>query len=940
MRKRPINSPIKKRYILLIIAVISLLIIIAGYSFYKNEEKSIKKEKYNLIKGIAELKINQLTERYSDELNDAELITLHLQQNYLISSRKNDQSTRQRINKLLNEIKKEHSYHEIIIVDSSSNVLFTTNINITEIDSVTKHFVKTAYQNNQSVSTDIYYCKIHNELQIDFIIPIKENNNKAERIAIFRMDPNKFLFPLISHWPTPSKTAETLLMRREGDYALFLNELRHQKNTALKLRVPITKTEIPAVQAALGHQGIFEGIDYRGVKVLSYTAKVPNTPWSMVAKIDQIEIYSELYFRTGVIIVAAVFMIVFVSILLFLYYNLRQKNLYKKLYEAEEAYKITLQSIGDAVITTDINGKITYMNPVAEELTGWKYSEARNQSLENIFRIIDEFKRETVDNPVEQVLKEGIVVNLADHTLLISKSGKEIPIADSGASIRNENGETIGVVLVFRDQTKERQSQKEIYHVNRLYKMLSECNQVIVRIKERDLLFEELCKASVDYGEFCLAWIGLYDKIKNRIIPYKWYGNENGFLSKDYLIAPQDKLELMPCIRAFKENRAIAINDILNNPDCEFWKDAAINRSIFSMAAAPIKLSHENIGVYVLYSSEKNFFGEIELSLVQEVAADISYALNSIQTEENKKITELKLKESEETYRNLFQNAQVGLFRTRISDGKVLESNTRLAEMFGYSTREEFIAEFSTADYYVDPGTREKMLVLIKENGFVQNFEARFYKKDKSIFWARYSARIYPDKDWIEGVFEDVTQLKLFENALLESEKKFRLMAENAQDLIYRYEFYPTRGFTYVSPSATTITGYSPEEHYADPDLGFKIVHPEDRHLLQSVAADEELIKKPVTLRWIRKDGKIIWTEQKNIPLYNEKGEIIAIEGIARDVTEIKLAEQELIKSEERYRSIYENALVGIYRTTPDGKILLANPALVKMLGYSSTKLK
>ena len=105
MKKQLINSPIKKRYILLIIAVISLLIIIEGYSFYKNEEISIKKEKYNLIKGIAELKINQLTEWYSDELNDTELITLNLQQNYFISSTKNDKSARQRINKLLNEIK-------------------------------------------------------------------------------------------------------------------------------------------------------------------------------------------------------------------------------------------------------------------------------------------------------------------------------------------------------------------------------------------------------------------------------------------------------------------------------------------------------------------------------------------------------------------------------------------------------------------------------------------------------------------------------------------------------------------------------------------------------------------------------------------------------------------------------------------------------------------
>ncbi len=125
-----------------------------------------------------------------------------------------------------------------------------------------------------------------------------------------------------------------------------------------------------------------------------------------------------------------------------------------------------------------------------------------------------------------------------------------------------------------------------------------------------------------------------------------------------------------------------------------------------------------------------------------------------------------KIRESEETYRNLFQNAQVGLFRTRISDGKILESNEQLARMFGYDSREEFIAEYITSQNYVDPGTRERMLREIQINGEIKNFEARFYRKDGSIFWAQYSAKIYPDKGWIEGVAEDITARKETEEAL------------------------------------------------------------------------------------------------------------------------------------------------------------------------------
>jgi PAS domain S-box-containing protein len=159
------------------------------------------------------------------------------------------------------------------------------------------------------------------------------------------------------------------------------------------------------------------------------------------------------------------------------------------------------------------------------------------------------------------------------------------------------------------------------------------------------------------------------------------------------------------------------------------------------------------------------------------------------------KQAEEALRQSEETYRNLFHNAQVGLFRTRIEDGKILESNEQLARMFGYDSRQEFIAEYVTSQNYVDPGARERMIGLIRRDGYVQNFEARFYRKDRSIFWARYSARIYPQQGWIEGVAEDITERKRIEdeirrlNAELEArvEERTRQLRE-AQEQLVRQE--------------------------------------------------------------------------------------------------------------------------------------------------------
>jgi PAS domain S-box-containing protein len=145
-------------------------------------------------------------------------------------------------------------------------------------------------------------------------------------------------------------------------------------------------------------------------------------------------------------------------------------------------------------------------------------------------------------------------------------------------------------------------------------------------------------------------------------------------------------------------------------------------------------------------------------------------SLKLVIEEYNKALTALKL--SEETYRNLFQNAQVGLFRTRISDGKILESNEQLAKMFGFDNRHEIIAEYMTSKNYVDDGTREKMLAEIRDKGYIQNFEARFYRRDRSVFWANYSAKINKEQGWIEGVAEDITKRKETENELRKLKNK------------------------------------------------------------------------------------------------------------------------------------------------------------------------
>jgi PAS domain S-box-containing protein len=131
----------------------------------------------------------------------------------------------------------------------------------------------------------------------------------------------------------------------------------------------------------------------------------------------------------------------------------------EELFQSEQRLRTTLESIGDGVITCDAGGRIQMMNPVAVELTGWSQAEASGQTLEKIFLIVNETTREPVETPVAKVKRLNRIVGMANHTMLIRKDGTELNIADSGAPIRDQRGETIGIVLVFRDITLERKTQ-------------------------------------------------------------------------------------------------------------------------------------------------------------------------------------------------------------------------------------------------------------------------------------------------------------------------------------------------------------------------------------------------------------------------------------------------------------------------------------------------
>ncbi|HEY1373932.1 MAG TPA: PAS domain S-box protein [Candidatus Binatia bacterium] len=173
-----------------------------------------------------------------------------------------------------------------------------------------------------------------------------------------------------------------------------------------------------------------------------------------------------------------------------------------------EQFRVTLNSIGDAVIATDVQGKVTFMNRVAETLTGWSYETASGRALNEIFKVVNEETRQAVENPALRALEQGVLVGLANHSILIAKDGTERPIDDSAAPIRSPEGVTTGSVLVFRDITQRRAAEREIWQSReRLRITLSSIGDAVVttdgdgRVTYANPIAEKLLGYSLEQAE-------------------------------------------------------------------------------------------------------------------------------------------------------------------------------------------------------------------------------------------------------------------------------------------------------------------------------------------------------------------------------------------------------------------------------------------------------
>ncbi|MBL0311537.1 MAG: PAS domain S-box protein [Holophagaceae bacterium] len=483
------------RRISLVVFVASTIgLLAAGYWYFRAEANNIRRTKHEELAAICKMKSAQIQRWRKERLDDARRVERdpllsQAAEKFLRIPRSLNHRADLMERLLLERMGDE--YHEVLLYTLDGRKVLSTLDTPALTDPATQRIIQVVLISKEPQLSD-FFREVDGTAHIDLAAVVRGVKGQPLAVVILRILADDYLFPLIQSWPTPSPSAETLLVQRDGEEIVFLNHLRHRPKSTLALRDLVSKSDLAAREALFGKHGEFQGKDYRGVQVLADLRPIPDSPWFMVAKVDADEILAEARYRAGMIGLVVGSLILLAAAATAYVYRRQQAGLFRDLYdlerqehETQKTFRATLYSIGDGVITTDRGGLVRGMNPVAEKLTGWTEADAQSKPLEQVFCIMNEDTRTTMEHPVDQVLRLGAVAGLANHTLLIARDGTECPIADSAAPIRDDNGAISGAVLVFSDKTAERAAQKALQASEQHLRAIIEAEPECVKLSDQ-----------------------------------------------------------------------------------------------------------------------------------------------------------------------------------------------------------------------------------------------------------------------------------------------------------------------------------------------------------------------------------------------------------------------------------------------------------------------
>ncbi|MEI6209176.1 MAG: PAS domain S-box protein [Desulfuromonadales bacterium] len=383
------TGAIKRSHILAFLVIV-LLICVIGYGYFRSVKQLIMAEKTAELTTIANLKSDQIVQWRKERLGDG----FSIMRNSLIADRLRDYLRGSLSPVVLEELKvwleslrTSYDYRSAALYGVDGRVLVAVHDAGTQLDLMSRQLVDQIAHKPEVYFSDFHRDEDSGSIHLNLVVPVGHTvEKKFESLAVLVLDidPYKFLYPLINKWPTASKSAETILLERNGDDALFLNDARLRPGTALSMRMPLARKEMPGVRAVLGQEAVFEGKDYNNAPVLAATRTIAGSPWALVAKINLAEIYEPLKARAWWVVFICALLVLASGLAIYSWWSNQTVKSFK---ESDEKLHAIADHTYDWEYWKGVDGSISYCSPSCERISGYTAEQFR-QDPDLLIRII------------------------------------------------------------------------------------------------------------------------------------------------------------------------------------------------------------------------------------------------------------------------------------------------------------------------------------------------------------------------------------------------------------------------------------------------------------------------------------------------------------------------------------------------------------------------
>ena len=334
--------------IILIFAILTLGVSAAGYVFYNNQAKHYQIGIENQLSSITNVKARVIEQWWQERLGDALIFYRNVTFSEAVQryfKKPGDLESIKEVRVWLETVQTQHRYKDILLIDNKGVDHLSVSVDLPQVSDFLKGRALQVMKTGEVESTDFYRNINDNSIYLACLVPIVDPDDSRRFIAtlVFLIDPQQFVFPFIKYWPTESKSAETIIVRRDSDEVVYLNDLKFRKNAPLERRIPITSLESPAVKAVLGQEGIVQGMGYNGERVIADVCQITGTPWYLESCIDKSEVYAPLRQQFWLMIVIVGSLIGGAGAFVGWLWNRQNASFYRQRYEASNTLKeITL----------------------------------------------------------------------------------------------------------------------------------------------------------------------------------------------------------------------------------------------------------------------------------------------------------------------------------------------------------------------------------------------------------------------------------------------------------------------------------------------------------------------------------------------------------------------------------------------------------------------